>query len=779
MRGIAPLLVGVLAACVMAGPGSADGGPLRLSADRAGGVSNDVGTAIPQGRQDGRYIARLEWVSPHGEQPGTLAEYLQVHPYTHGQFYSPASIGGPRIAVPVRMEPPLTVSDISILVDATLYPQIAGRLSQYVNDLWAEGHTVYVEAISGGSPADIKQWIAQRYQCDTRGVILIGDITAAWAEVSGDTFPCDLYYMDLDGNWEDQDHDGDFEVHTAGTGDEGPEVYVARMDAHTLDWAREDRMINDYLDKVHAYRKGQLTQPRRAMEYVEEDWWDMDVFQRYIYGANVVRHDLGYETTGADYLNQMDLGWHSVQVCAHSWSGGHAFGRRPTEAATYAHVYVYSPTSRPARLGFGSDDGIRAWLNGSMILDKDVYRGWTPDQNKVNVTLNAGWNRLLCKVSQAGGSYAFSARFLDIGYPLDDLRYQVNNPAAHGEEAQYIRGWLLNGFHQDIPDRFWSYISTNYLGVSESGINPQEGEVDGGATWTRYDAPFAYVDLGRHCDDADYGVCYAFVRIYADAAKSCQLWIGYDDGARVWLNGAKIVDDNRYGSYYPEWKKRDVSLKAGENRMLVKVTEWMGEHGFSARFSNADGSPVPGLSYDPTPGPVTYIGVWLLNGPYANEDQSTRLKSDYLGGESSAAPSEGDAAPMGTWERSVDDGYPFDIARHYDHGDSVDSQMIQDRDPPVLFYNLFACGPGRFTDTDYLAGSYIFNTTWGLITVASSKSGSMLNFDDYTRPLGEGKTVGEAFREWFDAQSPYEQWEREWYYGMILNGDPTLRVVRP
>ena len=94
----------------------------------------------------------------------------------------------------------------------------------------------------------------------------------------------------------------------------------------------------------------------------------------------------------------------------------------------------------------------------------------------------------------------------------------------------------------------------------------------------------------------------------------------------------------------------------------------------------------------------------------------------------------------------------------------------------MLFYNLFACGPGRFTDENYLAGAYIFHTTYGLITVASSKSGSMLNFDDFTSPLSEDESIGEAFCEWFDAQAPFIQWEKEWYYGMVVCGDPTLSL---
>jgi hypothetical protein len=657
-------------------------------------------------------------------------------------------------------------------------PSILTALDEYVADLAMEGYSVFTETVSGGTPEDIKAWVQARYDSGSEGIVFVGDVTAAWAEVSGSVFPCDLFYMDLDGYWEDADQDGDYEIHSAGGGDEGPEVYVARMNAHTLDYDTEANMVNGYLAKAHAYRSGDLIQPWRGLEYVDEDWYSMDVFLDLVYGDDVVRYDYGYFTTGADYLNQMDLGRHFAQPCAHSYSGGHHFGTRPTESAAYAHVYMHSPSTRSARLLLGSDDGIKAWLNGDTLCSYDVYQGWTPDQFTVDVTINEGWNRLLCKVSQGGGDYQFSARFTDTSFvTFPDLTYQINDPDTHGEEAQFIRGWLLNGFHQDSSDNFWDYLTTNYLGVSEGDINPQNGDPMGGMTWTGYNSSGPFINLGDHCEDADFGVCYAFARVYAESRTSCELWLGYDDGARVWLNGEEVLYDNRYGDFEADMTKIGVGLDAGENRLLVKVSEWMGTHGFSARFSQADGSPVGGLTYDPEPVPISYIGTWLLNGPYVNPDQATRLSRDYLNGEASVVPSEGDPAPFGNWESGMGNGYPFDIGVFYDHGDWVLSADIQDRDPPVLFYNLFACGPGRFTDPDYLAGAYIFNTTYGLITLASAKSGSMLNFQDFTDPLGQGETIGTAFREWFDAQAPFELWEREWYYGMVLCGDPALRPV--
>jgi hypothetical protein len=719
--------------------------------------------------QDGRFLEKLEWFSPNGELPGTYNEYLMSRPIKPAYFSQPQNF---------KSNLELLKGSISILVDQDLYSKIDTSLDLYIQDLQGEGYSVYLQKILGGTPAEIKTWIIERYNVGSEGFVFIGDITAAWAEVSGSVFPCDLFYMDLDGTWLDQDSDGDYEVHNSGAGDMGPEVYVGRIYASTLNYDTEENMVNDYLLKAHDYRIGELTQDWRGLEYIDEDWYNMDVFLRNVYDDNITRYDFGFNTTAMDYLNQLDLGQHFVQVCAHSYSGGHHFGTRPTESASYGHVYVYSPYYRSGKLLLGCDDGIKVWLNGDNVFTNDRYGDWTSDEFEVDVSLNIGWNKLLCKISQRGGDQLASVRFTDSNYnTYDDLIYQVKDPDISGAEGVFISSWLLNGFHQDIPDNFWYYLTTNYLGVDEDTINPVEGEVMGGETWTTFNSGNPYLDMNKYSNYANYGACYAFVRVYAETSTACQLWMGYDDGARVWLNGDEVLYDNRYGVFDVDMTKFDVTLQSGENRLLIKISEWAGAHGFSARFCQSDGSKIDGLTFDPEPTPITHIGNWLFNGPYYNPDQSTRLSKDYLGDEENTSPNEGDSAPLGNWERGVGDGCPFNIGKHFDHGGWVLSEDIQTRDPPVLFYNLFACGPGRFTDENYLAGAYIFHTTYGLITVASSKSGSMLQFNDFTRPLSEQKSIGESFREWFDAQSPFVQWEKEWYYGMVVCGDPTLFII--
>jgi len=79
----------------------------------------------------------------------------------------------------------------------------------------------------------------------------------------------------------------------------------------------------------------------------------------------------------------------------------------------YATADIYSPDEKMAWFDFGSDDGLKAWLNGELIVSKDAYRIAAPSQDLVFVHLRAGWNSVLCKIGQAEGEWGFHLRVLD------------------------------------------------------------------------------------------------------------------------------------------------------------------------------------------------------------------------------------------------------------------------------------------------------------------------------------------------------------------------------
>ncbi|UCG92118.1 MAG: hypothetical protein JSV97_13880 [candidate division WOR-3 bacterium] len=97
-------------------------------------------------------------------------------------------------------------------------------------------------------------------------------------------------------------------------------------------------------------------------------------------------------------------------------------------------------------------------------------------------------------------------------------------------------------------------------------------------------------------------------------------------------------------------------------------------------------------------------------------------------------------------------------------------------EPHALFYNLFACSGTRFTEENNSAGWYLFSDPYGLLVVGSTKTGSMLWFEDFYGPIGQqNMCIGEAFKYWFTLWGETSWF---WFYGMNILGDPTLKPLQ-
>ena len=110
----------------------------------------------------------------------------------------------------------------------------------------------------------------------------------------------------------------------------------------------------------------------------------------------------------------------------------------------------------------------------------------------------------------------------------------------------------------------------------------------------------------------------------------------------------------------------------------------------------------------------------------------------------------------------------------------IDNTEVQAANPRQAFYNMFNCSGGRFSSDNNLIGTYVYGGDYGLNAVGSTKTGSMLFFDDFYEPQGAGCSLGESFQSWFDlyavSTSNWElEWRIDWFNGMTMQGDPTLR----
>jgi len=88
--------------------------------------------------------------------------------------------------------------------------------------------------------------------------------------------------------------------------------------------------------------------------------------------------------------------------------------------AVYAQAFLYSPTEREVTLLFGADDAHVLWVNGERLSERQGRHISQADELEVQVGLNAGWNRVLLKVADLDGGWAFQMRAAD---PEGTLRW--------------------------------------------------------------------------------------------------------------------------------------------------------------------------------------------------------------------------------------------------------------------------------------------------------------------------------------------------------------------
>jgi len=95
----------------------------------------------------------------------------------------------------------------------------------------------------------------------------------------------------------------------------------------------------------------------------------------------------------------------------------------------YLQTQIIAPADTAALLLLGSDDGVKAWLNGQLVHSHNVDRGLVLDQDAAWVQLRQGTNHLLLKISQGGGGWAAAARIVGPeGQPIPGLIFRRPSP---------------------------------------------------------------------------------------------------------------------------------------------------------------------------------------------------------------------------------------------------------------------------------------------------------------------------------------------------------------
>ena len=102
-----------------------------------------------------------------------------------------------------------------------------------------------------------------------------------------------------------------------------------------------------------------------------------------------------------------------------------------TDCVAYLKTEIIAPEATDAILLMGSDDGIKAWLNGTVVHSNNIDRGQIVDQDMAPIKLKQGSNELMLKVTQGGGGWSVCTRIVGPdGLPIKGLRVKSQNGQA-------------------------------------------------------------------------------------------------------------------------------------------------------------------------------------------------------------------------------------------------------------------------------------------------------------------------------------------------------------
>ncbi len=138
------------------------------------------------------------------------------------------------------------------------------------------------------------------------------------------------------------------------------------------------------------------------------------------------------------------------------------------------------------------------------------------------------------------------------------------------------------------------YPTTSQAEGLAAAFPPEKGITEGAPPW-----PPVWEEHAEWRDGvpislpSERGVAYFERTLRCESPVRLRMFLGGDDAMRVWLNRALVHRSEEWPGFLPDQAKVDVDLKAGENRLLVKVVNGGGLFGFYFDASRATADRMP------------------------------------------------------------------------------------------------------------------------------------------------------------------------------------------
>ncbi len=150
----------------------------------------------------------------------------------------------------------------------------------------------------------------------------------------------------------------------------------------------------------------------------------------------------------------------------------------------------------------------------------------------------------------------------------------------------YVRDWMLIG-PWDNPDN--TALRRALPPEEEIKFDEKYPGKAGEVAWKKVKVGAdGVVNLLQYMSPTDNVVAYGYFSVSSPKQMDTDMYVGSDDGVRVWING-KLVHHHRVDrGLQPEQDMVSAALQKGKNTVLVKVDQGIGDWGFTLRFRDPD-----------------------------------------------------------------------------------------------------------------------------------------------------------------------------------------------
>lgn len=266
----------------------------------------------------------------------------------------------------------------------------------------------------------------------------------------------------------------------------------------------------------------------------------------------------------------------------------------------YIDLFAYNPAAYTIIEGlWGTEGDGPQW--GQNVQHNVIVAGADPVATEAVADVVMGFNPLDLEALYLAAAKGFGT--LDLNHisvvgrpPLEVQRPFVKSRGGSKKGFFYGRGirrWLVAGPFEGGD------VAKAYL-AGEADLRPSEGEAAGTGIWERvehlgYSAEV--LELGALHGRGTESTNYAFTLVESPIPQDGYLWLGYDERAKVWLNGEVVFENPARRTFVLAGNRVPVHLAKGQNRLLIKVSNFTGDTGLAAHLVDEDGDRLPGVGF--------------------------------------------------------------------------------------------------------------------------------------------------------------------------------------